>query len=324
MKMKKFKSPIYIYIYRSLAPISLIPLTSLFTVSCANNNHSEIKNEVINQKAYIDIWEYLRDVYPKYVIDNKISEKTIELSNDIFISYYRNWIDSLSLSDWAKDANGVIENLYCTSERQAIALYGVCWGHFWNIYLHKNQIPPDQMVNRKFLNLGNLGNKQEFAIRGTDYKYIDQALFRAEVPRDLIVYHGVEFMENEFWDQLQQFITYNEKENKYDYSNCAGKEITSYGFLSTTTDKQIAVNFSNGFDWTQDVDTLKPPFKENMMFKIKLNKGQTGVGYISGFDIINGAYQGEAQFLIKTNSKFKIDKVYKENDVNVFEITMIS
>ena len=55
-----------------------------------------------------------------------------------------------------------------------------------------------------------------------------------------------------------------------------------------------------------------------------MNKNQEGVGYISGFDIASGSYQGEAQFLIKRNSKFKIEKVTKENDINVFEMTMIS
>ena len=64
--------------------------------------------------------------------------------------------------------------------------------------------------------------------------------------------------------------------------------------------------------------------EEKAIFKIKINKDQEGVGYISGFDIIDGLWQGEAQFLIKTNSKFKIEKVTKENDVNVFEMTMIS
>ena len=86
----------------------------------------------------------------------------------------------------------------------------------------------------------------------------------------------------------------------------------------------IAINFSNGEDWTQDTPTFAPPLKEKAIFKIKINKDQEGVGYISGFDIINGSYQGEAQFLIKTNSKFKIEKVTKENDVNVFELTMIN
>ena len=58
--------------------------------------------------------------------------------------------------------------------------------------------------------------------------------------------------------------------------------------------------------------------------KLKWIKNQEGVGYISGFDIASGLWQGEAQFLIKRNSKFKIEKVTKENDINVFEMTMIS
>ena len=291
------------------------------------NEDTNINNDSINQTnniQYIDIWQYLRDLYPKYIVDNKVSEKTIELSNDVFLSYYRDWIDSLSLSEWDKDANGIIENLYCNSERQAIALYGVCWGHFWNIYLHKQQTPPDAMVNRRFINLPNLGDKQEFAVRGSDYTYIDKALSRAQAPTNLIVYHGVEFMENEFWDQLQPFIKYQEDQKQYDYSNCVGQEITSYGFLSTTTDKMIAINFSNGEDWTQDTPTFTPPLKENAIFKIKIDKDQEGVGYISRFDIIDGLWKGEDQFLIKTNSKFKIEKVTKENDVNVFELTMIN
>ena len=63
------------------------------------------------------------------------------------------------------------------------------------MYLHKKETLPDTMVNRRFFNLPNLGDKQEFAIRGSNYKYINQASSKATAPTNLIVYHGVEFIE---------------------------------------------------------------------------------------------------------------------------------
>lgn len=128
-------------------------------------------------------------------------------------------------------------------------------------------------------------------------------------------------MENEFWDQLKDFVTYNEDTKQYDWSNTVGKELHSYGFLSIKVDKQIALNFSDGNHWT--TDTKRPPLKENAIFKINIPKDTWGVAYISGFNIIDNLYQGEAQYLIKANTKYIIKKIYKENNVNVFEIDMI-
>ena len=57
---------------------------------------------------------------------------------------------------------------------------------------------------------------------GGGYIYISSALQKATAPEDLVVYHGVEFMEVEFYNQLKDYIVGNDKDG-YDYSNCAYK-----------------------------------------------------------------------------------------------------
>ena len=61
-----------------------------------------------------------------------------------------------------------------------------------------------------------------------------------------------------------------------------------------------------------------------MMFKIRVDKGNKGIGYISGFELVPGSVQGEGQFLIKKDSKFKILDIYKEGTTNVFEVKLIN
>lgn len=291
-------------------------LAPLITISC-NFNKSTINQ---NSNKYFDLWKITKEFNPNNS-DAEISRKVNERANEIGLYYYKDWINSLTTNPWELGADGFVKNLFCTSERQAIALYGICWGHFWNIALHNQKEPENQMVHRRFINVPNLGDKQEIEVRGSDWKILQKSLLRAKTPFNITVYHGVEFMEIEFWDQLKNFITYDEDTKKYDYSNTVGKELHSYGFLSTTVDKQIALNFSNGNDWT--TENLRPPLKESAIFKINIRKNTSGVGYISGFPVIDNLFQGEAQYLIKANSKFIIKKVSKEKDINVFEMDMI-
>ena len=288
--------------------------TSIFT-SCLSND-----DIYINYDDYIDMYQIVKDNYPDsdQVEFNKLISNQ---SNKIFLKPYQNWINSLTNSPWDLDENGTVKNLYCYSERQALALYSSCWGHFWNIPLHLNQEPKDQMLNKKFINIPNIDNKNELEVRGNDWKKLQGALERAISPWNLIVYHGVEFMENAFWNQLEQFITYDETNKNYDYSNVVGKQIHSYGFLSTTTNKDIAKKFSQGYDWVEE--NIKLPLKEKGMFKIKIKQGTSGVAYISGFNIVNGVVESESQFLIKADTKFNITNISKEADINVFEMEMI-
>lgn len=87
-------------------------------------------------------------------------------------------------------------------------------------------------------------------------------------PFSIIIYHVVKYQEVEFWDQLKDFITYNEKTKSYDYSKFKNKTITSLGFISTSIDKQVVKYFSNGNDWT--TNQIKPSLKEKVMFKKEL------------------------------------------------------
>ena len=54
--------------------------------------------------------------------------------------------------------------------------------------------------------LKNLDKKTPHEIRGNDYKYLESALLKAIAPKQMIVYHGVEYMETEFYEQLKPYI----------------------------------------------------------------------------------------------------------------------
>lgn len=289
-------------------PILTLPLLSL---SCKQEN---------DKIVYYDIYEEIKKSN-KDLNDNQITELVLKKTNEFGISNWKEWIDSLTYNDWNRNEDGTIKNLECNSERQALSLYSCSWGHFWNEFLHKNETPLDQEVDQKWINLPDKGQKDSFFIRGSDWQFIQQALERAISPVSIIVYHGVEYQEVEFWDQLKEFISYNEQTKSYDYSKCKNKTITTLGFISTSTDKGVVKYFSEGNDWT--TNQIKPPLKEKVMFKIKVDKGTKGIGYISGFELIPGLVQREAQFLIKKDSKFKILDVYKEGDTNIFEVKLI-
>lgn len=165
---------------------------------------------------------------------------------------------------------------------------------------------------------------QELEIRGEDYKYVDTALEKLDaiIKRDLIAYHGVEYQEIEFWDQLKNNITQN-NDGSYDYSKCVGQTITSYGWISTSIDRNYAEPFVDGEDWT-DNNIPKPPLKEPALFIIKIPKGYHGAAYIQGFNLA-GEVNKEFQVLIKRNSKLKITNWYKNDvGVNYFELDLIS
>ncbi|MBR3571316.1 MAG: hypothetical protein IKL15_01445 [Mycoplasmataceae bacterium] len=193
MKKLKIKNLIII-------PVLTLPLLSL---SCKQEN---------DKTVYYDIYEEIKKEN-KDLNDKQITELVLEKTNEFGISNWKEWIDSLTYNDWNRNEDGTITNLECSSERQAISLYSCSWGHFWNEYLHKGQFPPDQEIDKKWINLPNLENKNSFHLRGGDWQFIQQALERAISPVSIIIYHVVKYQEVEFWDQLKDFITYNEKQN---------------------------------------------------------------------------------------------------------------
>lgn len=148
---------------------------------------------------------------------------------------FQPWYNSLTNEKWNLDENKKFINYFCNSEQQAIALYSWCSGSFWNEPLHRGYEP-----NNVFLKL-NADKQNAHEIRGSDYLFIEQALNKAIFPKETILYHGVEYMEIEFYEQLKDFIIKTEK--GYDYSQVVNKIIKSTGFISTTLNKNYALNF---------------------------------------------------------------------------------
>ena len=51
-------------------------------------------------------------------------------------------------------------------------------------------------------------------IRGNDYHLISQALNKVPAcPENIVLYHGVEYMEEEFYDQLKNYIEKSSNKN---------------------------------------------------------------------------------------------------------------
>ncbi|WP_027123990.1 hypothetical protein [Mycoplasmoides pirum] len=171
----------------------------------------------------------------------------------------------------------------------------------------------------------NFADPDNIKIRGNDYKYTENAIFNSISPISFTSYHGVEFMENEFWDQLKPFVTTN-KDGKHDYSKCIGKEIYSYDFISSSLNKEHAEDFSIGMNLTEH-DKLESPLKESTVFKIKVSKDSKNLAYVSGFQLAHQEnflkVNNEWQIIFNIGSKFKIDNVYKEKNINVFEMTFL-
>ena len=147
--------------------IATISSTIIINSSCSNNKSSNIPTEGI--------------------IDYDLQ------------SHFNDWYNSLTKHPWNYKDNK-LENYYCESEQQGIFMYANQRGYYWNEYLHKNEIPPNQEVALPFGGL-----KNPFPVRGTDFQYVFDALNKDSTkwPYDYVVYHGVEYQEIEFWDQLK-------------------------------------------------------------------------------------------------------------------------
>lgn len=299
--------------------ISIPTLLSVYFLNCKkiNRNLDVVDNE------YLDIYIQMKEKNPNLSFV-ELNSLINDVSNEFGMDNWKNWIFSLSYSDWSRDEHGYAKDLYCKSERQALFMYTQMYGHFWNYYLHHQITPPDGVLPKEDLEKLVYTNKN-LNYYGSDYRFISLALCRAFSPCNLIVYHGVEFMEDEFYDQLKDYIKYDELNNDYDYSECVGKTITSYGFLSTSFSIKVVDEYTNGNDWMHGGIHL--PLKEPFIFRIKIKKGIQGIGYMSGYPLMNSPYDSTdeaAQILIDKNKSFKIVNYFKmSNGNNVFEMELL-
>ncbi len=330
-----------------LALVSSICAGVIVIPTVAGVTHALIKDYVIptiNYSEYQNADNYL-DMDEIAGGDNLIISK---MDAEYTKKFYNDWYNTLTVKPYNENEiysdNGV-SKVYCQSEGQALNLFANNFGHFWNYYLHQKQIPPTRTWTRDYFDriLPTIPRENKVEIRGTDYTYVDDALSRAEAPLNLIVYHGLEFMETEFYDQLAPFISV--KDGDYDYKNCVGKQITSYGWLATSTLSSIAKNWSKGYNWVQEFkgfNTDQPPLKEPAFFKIKIPHGSKGVASLEGWPLMKWTPQNfeypnffaidqnwEGQTLIHRNSTFTIDsvqEVYVDGTgwANMFEITLNS
>lgn len=310
---------------KKLSGLFLIALP-FCTISCSaepSNNSVNNLDEYINSNKFLDIYNILKSNNPN-LNENELAALTRKKSNEFGNYFWKTWIENLGeKKDWALNENNQYINLFCENPRQALQLYTNCFGHFWNVPLHKNETPANSLVEKRFFNfagnemLSKVQNVNE--IRGGDYIFLDNILNlpSAIAPLNLIVYHGVEFMEKEFKSMLG--FKADEIVN-FDLIK-VGTIIQNYGFLSTTTEYNNATNFSIGHNWIDD--RLEPPLDAPCLFKIKIPYLTKGLAYVSGFDINNNFSNEDAQILIKRNSKFRIDGVSKIGDKNILEMTMI-
>ncbi len=290
--------------------------------------------DYMNSDQFLDFGKELKRQNPS-LNETSMWKEMKMVSNGFGHKFYDNWFDSLTYKGWSYNDDGFLNNLFCSSQRQALFLYLNCWGHFWNVDLHKGITNVPNSFQRKnyfdYANISKYIKGDDIEIRGMDYQYIDSCINNTESPINFVVYHGLEFMENEFYDQLKNRI--KDSSNGLDFSQCIGSTITNYGFLSTTTYKEQALNYSNGFNWL-DNDKLMPPLKEPSIFKIEIPYQTSGIVYVSDFGFFKEEHQGviynswpnhEMQIMIKRNSTFIITHWNKNNQgINEFTLRMIS
>ncbi len=302
-----------------------IGIGSKIAVDDSNSSNFNFKR-YLNSEIYFDANEAAKQLNPilyEQCINN--------ISYSFGKNFFSDWYKSLTYNgQYETNPDGSLKNLFINSERLGLFTYVNCWGHFWNMYLHKNITPPNSLVDKSYLYEIKLPqNQPSYEIRGEDYQYVESALNKGESPFNLVVYHGVEWLETEYWDQLSEFITKDGNGN-YDYSNCVGKTLTSYGWLSTTLNSRHAFSYSGGENWTKSTNSnlhtggpKEPPLKEPFVFKIKVPAGERGLAYISNFNLVDGFTMNyESQVLIGRNKRFVIEAWKKSNGVNIFELKM--
>ncbi len=232
------------------------------------------------------------------------------------------WYNSLTSEPFMKK-QGDFYNMTCNSETQGIALYANYCGWFWNESLSRQEEPKSQIVDI-------YGNGKSYYVNGGDYKYAVSGLNKAIFPYDLRVYHGVEYLEIEFWDQLKDFAV-DLGNGSWDYSNSIGSELECYGFFSTTLDRNEAARYSEGWNYYDDSHFL--PLKQEALFVVDIPRGYKGAAYLADF-YFSGTVNNDNQVLINKNCKFSIKDVKKENywvgknnsqwkEVNVFYLDLL-
>ena len=203
-------------------PIIATSCKSETTTNNSSTSNLQLFNDELDGVPYIDLYKYATQ--GNYDIH--------KASKGLGHAYSTNWYNSLGdAGNWnyAKPGDKIPENLYCSTKKQALALYLCNAGEFWNVELHENKIPTDKKDYYVGQKLGAyLFEGERLDIRGTDYEYISESLVDASIPSNTVVYHAVEFMEKEFYTQLQQYIRQN-SDGSYDYSKCVNQTITSYG-----------------------------------------------------------------------------------------------
>lgn len=122
------------------------------------------------------------------------------------------------------------------------------------------------------------------------------------------MYHGVEWLEKEFLNQLKKYIKHNK--NGKNYSQTIGKTIESYGYISASLEKKYAYSFVDGKNWI--TNKIEPPLLEPAMFIINIKKGTKGVAWVSTPFTMMGHLNTEEQILIKRNTKYKITNWQKD------------
>ena len=159
---------------------------------------------------------------------------------------------------------------------------------------------------------------------------MQKGLLKATFPYSYKVYHGVEYQEIEFYEQLKDYI--DVKNGSYSYNRCVGKKITSYGFLSTSVSRTEALEYCDGYVFN---DLNKPwgegeyflPLKEEVLFEINIPKNYIGAAYLADFNFC-GYVNPDNQVLIKRNCELLIKNVYKEKhnnkNINIFELDLIN
>lgn len=98
--------------------------------------------------------------------------------------------------------------------------------------------------------------------------------------------------------------------NDYNWDDLIGKEFTENQFLSTSLDKAISEDFNNH---------RKQYGETGILFEIKIPQGK-GVGMPTWN---HGSFPAEQEYLLNSNSKFKITNVRKENGKVIIEQEMI-
>ncbi len=320
MKNKKFKSTVALGITGIVIVFSGIGILSDIAIvdkKCSNIDFSSYENS----DNFLDPAKTVDNFHP---ICNWLAIES--LSSSYGKKYYSEWFNSLSKSYFETNEDGSLKNLYANSEGLATFIYISCRGHFWNLPLHQRKIPVDTYVSNQFIYEKSIvHNQPEYAVRGSDYKYVDSAIDKAVSPINLIAYHGVEYMETEFYDQLKDNIT-QLPNGEYNYQNCIGKTITSYGWLSCTLRWSWAYNYSYGEDWTSNPVKYIPPLKEPAMFRIKIPTHSIGVSYVSNWEYVkNAQINREQSVMIARNKSYIIENWEKDNNgVNIFDIKLIN